>query len=328
MSHEHLIHEASAKLFNPRTPDPRYAGLKDCQFAPENMWWITHHPYTHVDNLVTNDEATRKAFEQELEFYKQNGGSGIVECTTFGKDLSFMKSLSIKTGVNIIAGTGYYVNMSQPVAVHAKSVETISSEMKEELFEGRDGIKCGLIGEIGTCYPIHEFEEKVLRAAAGIQSEEKTIPVSIHPGRHKDAPFELMRLFLEAGGRRDKTVMCHLERTLLDNESLFEFANQFGTLLEFDLFGVENSYYELSDELDMPSDGTRISRLKQLIDEGLCDRLLISMDIHTKQRLMGFGGHGFSHILLNAVPKMKMRGFSHEHIHQILIHNPRTWLTL
>lgn len=327
MTHEHLYHQASADNFKPRTCDPRYSHLESSAFEARNLWWINFHPYSHAVNLKFDDAATHDAISDEMSFFKQNGGASIVECSTMGGNREFLKGLSQHSGVNIIAGAGYYVHMSQPASVHAKPVEEIYEEMKEDLFVGQDGIRCGIIGEIGSVYPVHQFEKKVLQAAAHVQSEHKSVPVSIHPGRHNDAPAEVMRIFLEAGGRAQKAVMCHLERTYMTDEPLFEFAKQ-GTFLEFDLFGVENSYYELSDDLDMPSDAVRIKRLKKLIDEGYGEKLLISMDIHTKHRLMQFGGHGFSHILLNTIPKMQMRGFTQENIDDILMNNPRTWLTL
>lgn len=71
----------------------------------------------------------------------------------------------------------------------------------------------------------------------------------------------------------------------MKDSELLEFAN-LKCYCEFDLFGVETSYYELSDSLNMPSDETRIERLKILIDEGFQDKLVISHDIHTKHRLV------------------------------------------
>lgn len=73
--------------------------------------------------------------------------------------------------------------------------------------------------------------------------------------------------------------------TLVNDEELLEFAKM-GTFCEFDLFGAEISYYELSDDLDMPNDAVRIKRLKLLIKEGFLDKILISHDIHTKHRLV------------------------------------------
>lgn len=36
-------------------------------------------------------------------------------------------------------------------------------------------------------------------------------PVSFHPGKNAKAPFEVMRIYLEAGGDPKKCVMSHLD---------------------------------------------------------------------------------------------------------------------
>jgi phosphotriesterase-related protein len=72
---------------------------------------------------------------------------------------------------------------------------------------------------------------------------------------------------------------------LIQDEHVFDFAAM-GSYLEFDLFGVECSHYQLNGQIDMPSDAQRINRLYQLIVEGYGDKLLISHDIHTKHRLV------------------------------------------
>lgn len=41
---------------------------------------------------------------------------------------------------------------------------------------------------------------------------------------------------------------------------------------------------------------------------------------------MKYGGHGYSHILLNILPKMAARGISPEVIDKIMVQNPRHWL--
>ncbi|RWS17543.1 phosphotriesterase-related protein-like protein [Dinothrombium tinctorium] len=326
LTHEHLYHKANASMFSPRTPDAKYSYLSQAPFDSENLWWINFHPYSHVDNLRFDDMITEDAVSREMTFFKENGGSCIVEVTTFGKNLNYMQRLSKDSKVHIVTGTGFYVHVSQSSQMHDMKVEDIAKVMIDDLTIGENGIKCGVIGEIGTCYPIHPFERKVLLAAATVQ-EKLSVPVTIHPGRNKEAPFETMRIFLEAGGKAEKTVMCHLERTIYDDEELLEFA-KLGCFCEFDLFGIETSYYELSDSIDMPSDAQRINRLKRLIDEGYDKKIVISHDIHTKHRLMKFGGHGYSHILLNTVPKMLMRGYTPKNVEDILINNPKEWLTL
>lgn len=157
----------------------------------------------------------------------------------------------------------------------------------ESLTEGDDltGIKCGFIGEVGSGWPISEFETRALRAAAEV-SAELGCGVSIHPGRDAKAPFELVRLFLEAGGRREKLVMSHVDRTIFEIEEILEFAN-LGTYVQMDLFGTECSYYQLNETTDMISDAERINKIRQLVDEGKAGQVLMSHDIHTKHRLVG-----------------------------------------
>nr|XP_009936219.1 PREDICTED: phosphotriesterase-related protein isoform X2 [Opisthocomus hoazin] len=72
---------------------------------------------------------------------------------------------------------------------------------------------------------------------------------------------------------------------------------------------------------------SHLDRIRMLIDEGYEDRILIAHDVHTKNRLMKYGGHGYSHILKNIVPKMLIRGISQDKIDKILLANPKRWLT-
>ncbi|XP_022371528.1 phosphotriesterase-related protein isoform X2 [Enhydra lutris kenyoni] len=72
---------------------------------------------------------------------------------------------------------------------------------------------------------------------------------------------------------------------------------------------------------------SHIDRVCLLVDEGYEDRILMAHDIHTKHQLMKYGGHGYSHILTNIVPKMLLRGITENAIDKILIENPKQWLT-
>ncbi|XP_055970523.1 phosphotriesterase-related protein isoform X2 [Sorex fumeus] len=72
---------------------------------------------------------------------------------------------------------------------------------------------------------------------------------------------------------------------------------------------------------------SHLDRVRLLVDEGYEDRILVAHDIHTKHRLVKYGGHGYSHILTNVVPKMLLRGITERAIDKILIENPQQWLT-
>ncbi|XP_028329565.1 phosphotriesterase-related protein-like isoform X2 [Gouania willdenowi] len=207
------------------------------------------------------------------------------------------------------------------------SVEQLTEVLLSELLVGADGtdVRCGVIGELGCSWPITESEVRVLRAAASAQ-QQLGCPIIIHPGRNPLAPAHALRVLQEEGGDAAKTVMSHLDRTIFAECDLLEFS-ELGSFLEFDLFGTEMLNYHFDLSVDMPSDSQRIHTLSFLMKEGLGQRLLIAHDIHTKNRLTKYGGHGYSHILNNIVPKMLQRGFTQEQVHQILVDNPKRWLT-
>ena len=142
----------------------------------------------------------------------------------------------------------------------------------------------------------------------------------IHPGRHPDAPAEILGLLANAGANLSRVIMGHLDRTVFEFDSLRSIAES-GCFLEWDLFGNEGSYYPLA-ELDMPSDAQRLDIVRGIADEGYLDRVVIGQDICTKHRLVKYGGHGYGHILQNIVPKMRRKGFSEDDIRAINVDNP------
>ncbi|GIY14932.1 phosphotriesterase-related protein [Caerostris extrusa] len=329
-THEHLLHELPLRVFRHPLPG-NIPPVQGQLFSVENLGWIRQYPYCFDDNNIYTDDGVRKAVVDEMRFFKQLGGGAIVDNGSIGlraKDQGqFLASLSKETGVNIVTGTGFYTVFAQSQSVLKMTVEEMVAKMREDILVGIDGtgVKCGVIGEIGCSWPLADFEKKSLVSSAIVQAE-VGVPVIIHPGRDKTSPEEIYRVFQEAGGKLQQTVMSHLERTLLTKEELEEFAAM-GSYCEFDLFGIEVSHYQHNEDVDMPSDAQRVERLYHLVQQGYGDKICISHDIHTKHRLMKYGGHGFSHILANVLPKMKKRGFTEEDIKKILCDNPQKWLT-
>ena len=73
-------------------------------------------------------------------------------------------------------------------------------------------------------------------------------PLIIHPGRKPESPFEILNILEAAGADISRTVMSHLDRTIFDPEQLLQFAKR-GSYLEYDLFGIECSYYQVSSDI-------------------------------------------------------------------------------
>ncbi|XP_041805535.1 phosphotriesterase-related protein [Chelmon rostratus] len=324
MTHEHLTMSFECCYF---PPPPGEEAVAENPFHMHHMHWLRQNPYSCHENLLLLQETT--AVRDELLAYRKAGGGTIVENTTTGieRDLPTLRQLAKDTGVHIVAGAGYYVDCTHTEATKRMSVEKLTDIIVSEVLHGADGtdIRCGVIGEIGTGWPITESETKVLRATAHAQAQ-LGCPVIIHPGRNPAAPTEVVRILQEAGGDISKTVMSHLDRTIFDDGQLLEFA-KLGSYLEYDLFGTEMLNYPYDLQVDMPSDSQRVKALAFLVKEGYEDKIVIAHDIHTKNRLTKYGGHGYSHILKNIVPKMLRRGISQHQVDKILIDNPKRWLT-
>ncbi|KAM9440061.1 N-acetyltaurine hydrolase-like [Clarias gariepinus] len=324
MTHEHLTVTTECGFI---PPAPGHEDNTSVPIQVKNLHWLQQHPYSHRENLLLYQEI--EAVRDELVCFKKTGGGTIVENTTTGirRDLPALRQLAMDTGVNIVAGAGYYVDITHSDEMRTMTVEKLTDVIVREVSHGADGtdIRCGVIGEIGISSPITESEKKVLLATAHAQTQ-LGCPVIIHPGRNRAAPGEIVRILQEAGGDISKTVMSHLDRTIFDHDELLEFA-KLGSYLEYDLFGIEMLDYPFNLHIDMPSDSQRVQTLAFLVKEGYEDRIVISHDIHTKNRLTKYGGHGYSHILKNIVPKMLSRGISQKQVDKILIDNPKQWLT-
>ena len=309
-----------------------YHGEKDSKGNPkkipikmENLGSILYDPYTNFDNLLTNSEELGII---EVEKFKESGGQTIVDCTSLGimRSPNSLKKISSKTDINIICGSGYYVQKSHPSNMNEKKEKDIANEIIRDIQEGIPGteIRSGFIGEIGNTYPWHDNEKKVCRGAALAQLETGAA-LSIHPGRNREAPIEILRLLKEQDTTMNKVIMCHIDRTINKIEDLRDIS-KFDCYIELDLFGSEG-FYPLSD-FPMTNDNGRILLIKELIKEGLLDRILISHDICWKTRWSMFGGYGLNHIPKNIVPRLIKNGITQEQINQILIDNPRRVFTI
>ncbi|XP_021189345.3 phosphotriesterase-related protein [Helicoverpa armigera] len=330
-----LTHEHLAMNFEHfyKTPPSALAPKFDSHpnFHIETLGFVRQYPYSLRYNLELDDKEANAAVLHDVVEYGTASGGTIVENTTEGirRNLKFCKEISQRSKVHIVAGTGHYIADTQSSGTLDKTTEDIYNHMMEELTVGcRDepSIRAGFMGEIASVWPLRDFERNAIKAAGELQPQ-VGCGVSFHPHRVKEAPFEIIRLYLEAGGSADKVVMSHLDRTLLEDDVLLDFA-ELGTYCQFDLFGVEVSYYQLNVDTDMLSDAQRIQKVALLVKEGKEDRILMSHDIHTKHRLTKFGGHGYAHIIHNILPKMEAKGFSRQQIDTITIDNPARWLAI
>ena len=317
-THEHLYIDFSF-MYRPAQYSPSEK-LADAPITLENLGWIRRNYYSNRFNLQLMDLDTTI---REVRKYSEVGGGAIVDATTIGigRKPDALAQISLESGVHIIMGAGFYVEAVHPEDMDERSVEDLAREIIGDIVEGVEGsgVRAGIVGEIGCTWPLASNERKSLSAAAIAQSETGAA-ILVHPGRHPDAPLEILELLANGGADICRVIMGHLDRTVFEFDALQSIAAS-GCYLEWDLFGNEGSYYPLA-EIDMPSDAQRLDFIKRVADAGYSDRIVVGQDIATKHRLVSYGGHGYGHILENIVPRMRRKGFSEDVIRAITVGNP------
>ena len=113
---------------------------------------VRRSPWAARDNLLLDDLAGAAA---ELRAFKAAGGGAVIEVTSngIGRDLVGLRVLAERTGVHIVGGTGWYIGASHPASLARRDVAELAEEMVTELtlgVAGTDGIRAGVIGEIGA----------------------------------------------------------------------------------------------------------------------------------------------------------------------------------
>ncbi|THV17412.1 aryldialkylphosphatase [Rhizobium rhizophilum] len=319
LMHEHILCDLTSK-------SKRVPAEDEVVITLENVFDVTYRPNDYPGNhrLQDVDIALR-----EVGRYAGQGGGTIVEMTTGGlePDPLRLRRISEDTGVNIVLGAGFYTEPYQDEQTLRLDAEQLGEIMVAQLTEGAWGtdVRCGIIGEIGCSWPLTLFEMRSLQAAA-LAQRQTGASITVHPGRHPEAPGQILDILERAGADLTRTIIDHMERTYTSVEQVLALASR-GCVVEYDFFGIEQSRYWLG-QADLPTDWMRIYDIRRLFEAGLGSNVVISQDICTRSRLQSYGGHGYGHIMTNVIPLMRDRGFSPAEIDMLLVETPARLLTL
>lgn len=317
LMHEHLFIDGRCWWYEPGEATRR--ALAQAPVDITNLGEIRRNPLTNLDNLVQLD--INVALEEAIDF-KRAGGKTIVDVTNLGigRDPSALKGLAHETGLNIVMGSGYYTQTSHPPEVAEKSDRQIADLITAEITDGlrRSGVRPGIIGEIGTSFPITAEEKKVLKGAA-LASLRTGAPITVHPHPQRKEGLNILDILEEAGVNPRRVIICHLNATINDIDYHKSIAAR-GAFTEYDNFGTE--LYQDTYHTQFPSDIASIAALKEMIDSGFLKSILISQDVCFKVCYKRFGGWGISHILNHLKPYMRAAGITAEDLQTIMVDNP------
>lgn len=287
-----------------------------------NLWQIPNR-WDYWE--LTPDEPVITA---ELERYRSAGGRTLVDVTPagVGRDPGWLVRLARATGLNLVMGCGWYRDAYYPpeLLVDRRTVDSLADELVREAtegvaVEGREAVKPGIIGEVGTDKPwLTGREERVHRAAARA-SRQTGLAITTHAVLSPVGLAEL-DVFEAEGADLSRVVIGHSDsHPSLDH--YLEIVRR-GATLELDFLGMSFTPMERHGEARI------IELLLELLHRGHADHVLLSQDVCHNSQLRHYEGNGYTYLHEQFLPRLRERGVSGAEIDQMTVANPRRLLAV
>jgi len=247
---------------------------------------------------------------EELATAKREGIACIVDGghPDMGRDINFLRQLSMRSGLPIVAGGGFYTQPFYPAEISTMSEEQIYQALLKQV----DTDPIGVFGEIGSWDYITADERKVFRAI-GRAHVATNVPIFTHTGIPGKSALEQLDIFEDVGVKPNRVVIGHLGNLVDPKVAIHKAICRRGAFVGFDRQGG-------------PGDDQQVPMVMALIEAGFADNLMFSADASSANQMKRNNGQGYAKTFTVFVPKVKAAGASDETLHTIMVDNPRRFL--
>jgi phosphotriesterase-related protein len=225
-----------------------------------------------------------------------------------GRDFEFLKQLSIRSGLPIVASGGFYSAPFYPAEIATLSEEQIVRQLVRQA----SAEPLGAYGEIGSWDEITDVERKVFRAV-GKAHLETNLPIFTHTGIPGKSAMEQLDILESAGVQPRRIVIGHVGNLVDPKVEVHKALCKRGAFVGFDRQGGSG-------------DQRQVPMVLALIEAGYADNLMFSSDLSAPGQLKHNGGTGYAKTVTVFGPKLREAGVKEETLHQILVDNPRRFL--
>ncbi len=260
------------------------------------------------------DSVVLKVLPYLLEV-KRHGVRTILDCTPsyLAKDPMLLKSLSEKSGIQILTNTGYYGAVGGkylPDFVQNESAEQLAKRWIAEFENGIEdtGIKPGFIKiSVNEADALSEVDQKLVRAAA-ITHSNTGLTIASHTGTWKTAAQEV-KILQEMGVEPSEFVWVHAQAE--ENFQNYIQAAHLGVWISLDGIGWAIEPY--------------VNRLVFAKENGILGNVLISHDAgwYDPSKVVGGDFQPFTNIFEKLIPILNEKGFTEKDWNLLLIENPK-----
>ena len=283
----------------------------------EHLSFNAPHWLLREDRDFKLDDVERSS--AELRDWVQAGGRTIVEMSAidFGRDIHAVRRIAEKVPeAQVIAITGfnkpYYCDQSILAAPEADLIKRCVRDIESGIDD--TDIKAGLV-KGGTGYnTMNDHDRKLMRVAAKAHLE-TGVPLITHT-EGGTMGWEQVELVAAVGVDPERVCLSHMDR----NPDFWEHKRiaETGAYLGYDCPG----------KIKYGPDELRIGVLKRMIDAGLGRQILLGNDLGRPSYWRRYGGGpGLDFVLAKHIPRLRDEGISDQAIDDLLVHNPRRYLT-
>lgn len=318
LSHEHVLIDGRPLWHAPAPDDDEAVAIAHAPLGVEHLGRLRNDPMLSLDNVQLFDE---RAAIDELGLFRAAGGATLVDQTGrgMGRDPAALCRVSEATGLNIVMGSGFYVEPGHPSDLAAMSVSQLAEEIERDLVSGAEGsgIRAGVIGEVGVSSDFTPLERRSLEAAAAAQARVH-VPLFVHlPGWRRDG-HAVLDVVEASGGDVHATVLCHMTPSLADPAYQHALADR-GAWLGYDMVGMDYLY---PGDRQCPGDEDIARAVVALLEAGYGDRLLLSGDVFLKMMLVRHGGFGYAHVITTFADRLRRHGLDQATLDGLFVANP------
>ena len=293
--------------------------VEEMGFTLSHEHLITRPPNNIIkgDPDLLLDDITKP--EQELTLFKNSGGKTFVDMApkSYGRNVPVIVDASKKSGVHVLATTGYLKGAYFPKEVSEWSVNQIADFMISEVVEGMDGTdhKAGII-KAGSSYNyISDLEEKVFQAAV-IAAQKTGAPISTHTEKGTMG-VEQVELVKSLGFDTSRLIIAHID--INPDYRIHRKMVSMGAYIIHD--GPSKTKYGTDEHI--------IEIMRKLVEEGYANRQMLSADMGRRSYWTSYGGGpGFTYIGQKFVPRLLEEGFDPEVVEMFTTKNPMQAFTL
>ncbi|MEU1951851.1 phosphotriesterase family protein [Nocardia rhamnosiphila] len=264
----------------------------------------------------------------KLRKFHEYGGGTFVDVTGIcnGRDVDYYKSLSAKTGVHIVACTGFVGGDTALPFFARASVEYLTEHFVHEITVGigDTGSRAGVI-KVGVSRGgrMTELDKRIYRAAA--RAARRTgVPILTHLAIDAE---NAIAIFHDEELPLDRVLFGHADDGVNAEKTRDTWIAEQGGRVGFDTFGYDT---ELEDPPFWARPRTeRLDHFLRFIGQGHLDKALASADANCSPLgWPGVKGHTVNYIFEDLIPDLRAAGVDEATITTLFVDNPAAFLSI